>query len=203
MEANRLPIIVRVARPSSDPATQGHLLPFHGRRSRASSLLFLFAFRQKDHRRGRAVPQPRRTVGRHVNQHGAADDRRAGRAWAWRMIHSTRTGEGRARAKARGQHMGRPPEMTAAQKQDTRRRRKDGESVADPGAILWCVTGSDLLSQCLRLFNLPDKYVARNTLHHCPINGCLGEICANQNHPRRCIRIFLNSLSGYGRNCPF
>ena len=43
----------------------------------------------------------------------------------------TRTGEGRARAKLRGQHMGRPPKMTAAQKQEARRRRKDGESVAD------------------------------------------------------------------------
>ena len=42
-----------------------------------------------------------------------------------------RTGEGRARAKLRGQHMGRPAKMTAAQKQEARRRRKDGESVAD------------------------------------------------------------------------
>ncbi|MGO9897028.1 MAG: helix-turn-helix domain-containing protein [Bryobacteraceae bacterium] len=43
----------------------------------------------------------------------------------------TRTGEGRARAKLRGQRMGRPPKMTAAQKQEARRRRKDGGSVAD------------------------------------------------------------------------
>jgi DNA invertase Pin-like site-specific DNA recombinase len=42
-----------------------------------------------------------------------------------------RTGEGRARAKARGQHMGRPPKMMAAQKREARQRRKDGESVAD------------------------------------------------------------------------
>jgi DNA invertase Pin-like site-specific DNA recombinase len=42
-----------------------------------------------------------------------------------------RTGEGRARAKLRGQHMGRPPKMTAAQMQEARRSRKDGESVAD------------------------------------------------------------------------
>ncbi len=48
-----------------------------------------------------------------------------------RDLIRTRTGEGRARARLRGQHMGRPPEMTAAQKQEARRRRKDGESVAD------------------------------------------------------------------------
>ncbi len=43
----------------------------------------------------------------------------------------TRTGEGRERAKARGQHMGRPPKMTPSQKREARRRRKDSESVAD------------------------------------------------------------------------
>lgn len=48
-----------------------------------------------------------------------------------RDLIRTRTGEGRARAKLRGQHMGRPPKMTAAQKREARQRRKDGESVAD------------------------------------------------------------------------
>ena len=48
-----------------------------------------------------------------------------------RDLIRTRTGEGHTRAKLRGQHMGRPPKMTAAQKQEARRRRKDGESVAD------------------------------------------------------------------------
>jgi Resolvase, N terminal domain/Helix-turn-helix domain of resolvase len=48
-----------------------------------------------------------------------------------RDLIRTRTGEGRERAKARGQHMGRPPKMTPSQKQEARRRRKDGESVAD------------------------------------------------------------------------
>ena len=48
-----------------------------------------------------------------------------------RDLIRTRTGEGRARAKARGQHMGRPPKMTAAQKREARQRRNDGESVAD------------------------------------------------------------------------
>ena len=47
-----------------------------------------------------------------------------------RDLIRTRTGEGRARAKLRGQHMGRPPKMTAAQKEEARRRRK-GEAVAD------------------------------------------------------------------------
>ena len=48
-----------------------------------------------------------------------------------RDLIRTRTGEGRARAKLRGQHMGRPPKMTPSQTQEARRRRKDGESVAD------------------------------------------------------------------------
>jgi len=48
-----------------------------------------------------------------------------------RDLIRTRTGEGRERAKARGQHMGRPPKMTPSQKQEACRRRKDGESVAD------------------------------------------------------------------------
>jgi DNA invertase Pin-like site-specific DNA recombinase len=48
-----------------------------------------------------------------------------------RDLIRTRTGEGRARAKSRGQHMGRPPKMTPSQTREARRRRKDGESVAD------------------------------------------------------------------------
>jgi DNA invertase Pin-like site-specific DNA recombinase len=34
----------------------------------------------------------------------------------------TRTAEGRSRAKARGQHMGRPPKLTSQQQKETRRR---------------------------------------------------------------------------------
>ena len=48
-----------------------------------------------------------------------------------RDLIRTRTGEGRERAKLCGQHMGRPSKMTETQKQEARRRRKDGESVAD------------------------------------------------------------------------
>ena len=67
-----------------------------------------------------------------------------------RDLIRTRTGEGRARAKLRGQHMGRPPKMTAAQMQEARRSRKDGESVADltrpygvsPAVIYRCTAAS-------------------------------------------------------------
>lgn len=67
-----------------------------------------------------------------------------------RDLIRTRTGEGRARAKLRGQHMGRPAKMTAVQKQEARRRRKDGESVADlarsygvsPAAIYRCTAAA-------------------------------------------------------------
>lgn len=48
-----------------------------------------------------------------------------------RDLIRTRTSEGRARAKERGQHMGRPAKMTIAQKQEACRRRADGEAVAD------------------------------------------------------------------------
>lgn len=48
-----------------------------------------------------------------------------------RDLIRTRMSEGRARAKARSQHMGRPAKMTLAQKQEARPRHADGESVAD------------------------------------------------------------------------
>ena len=48
-----------------------------------------------------------------------------------RDLIRTRTGEGRARAKLRGQHMGRPPKMTAAQKAEAIQRRNNGEDGAD------------------------------------------------------------------------
>ena len=48
-----------------------------------------------------------------------------------RDLIRTRTGEGRARAKLRGQHMWRPPKMTAAQKAKAIQRRNDGEDGAD------------------------------------------------------------------------
>lgn len=76
--------------------------------------------------------RPREAVGGHNDQHGAADDRRAWRAAdVERDLNPTRSGEGRARAKLRGQHMGRLPKLAAAQKQEARRGHKDGEAVAD------------------------------------------------------------------------
>lgn len=48
-----------------------------------------------------------------------------------RDLIRTRTSEGRARAKERGAHMGRPAKLTPAQMAECRRRKEDGESVAD------------------------------------------------------------------------
>jgi len=48
-----------------------------------------------------------------------------------RDLIRTRTSEGRARAKERGQHMGRPAKLTPAQQREAWKRRGDGESVAD------------------------------------------------------------------------
>ena len=42
----------------------------------------------------------------------------------------TRVGEERARARLRGQRMGRPPKMIAAQKREARRRRGGGQAAA-------------------------------------------------------------------------
>lgn len=50
-----------------------------------------------------------------------------------RELIRTRTGEGRARAKARGQHMGRPPKLTAHQKREALARRDEGETLAEIG----------------------------------------------------------------------
>jgi DNA invertase Pin-like site-specific DNA recombinase len=48
-----------------------------------------------------------------------------------RDLIRTRTAEGRSRAKARGQHMGRPPRLTDAQKTEARRRRAEGATLAE------------------------------------------------------------------------
>jgi len=47
-----------------------------------------------------------------------------------RDLIRTRTAEGRNRAKARGQHMGRPSKLTDAQKAEARRRRAEGATLA-------------------------------------------------------------------------
>src|SRR5438067_12927386 len=48
-----------------------------------------------------------------------------------RDLIRTRTAEGRSRAQKRGQHMGRPPKLTAAQKIEARRRRAQGATLAE------------------------------------------------------------------------
>ena len=51
-----------------------------------------------------------------------------------RDLIRTRTGEGRARAVARGQKMGRPPKLTPHQRREAiKRRGRGGESLADIG----------------------------------------------------------------------
>ena len=48
-----------------------------------------------------------------------------------RDLIRTRTAEGRNRAKARGQHMGRPPKLTPQQQKEARRRCDNGEPIGD------------------------------------------------------------------------
>jgi DNA invertase Pin-like site-specific DNA recombinase len=58
----------------------------------------------------------------------------AGLAEFKRDLIRTRTGEGRARAVARGQKMGRPPKLTPHQRREAiKRRDRGGESLADIG----------------------------------------------------------------------
>jgi DNA invertase Pin-like site-specific DNA recombinase len=48
-----------------------------------------------------------------------------------RDLIRTRTAEGRGRAKARGQHMGRPPKLTPQQRQEARQRRAEGATLSE------------------------------------------------------------------------
>jgi hypothetical protein len=48
-----------------------------------------------------------------------------------RDLIRTRTAEGRSRAKACGQHMGRPPKLTPQQQQEARRRRAEGATLKE------------------------------------------------------------------------
>lgn len=50
-----------------------------------------------------------------------------------RELIRTRTGEGRARAVARGQRMGRPPKLTPHQRREAIKRREKGETLAEIG----------------------------------------------------------------------
>lgn len=54
-----------------------------------------------------------------------------------RDLIRTRRAEGRSRAKARGQHMGRPPKLTPQQQKEARRRRAEGATLAElPKAMM-------------------------------------------------------------------
>jgi DNA invertase Pin-like site-specific DNA recombinase len=48
-----------------------------------------------------------------------------------RDLIRTRTAEGRTRAKAQGQHMGRPPKLTPQQQAEARRRRAEGATLRE------------------------------------------------------------------------
>jgi DNA invertase Pin-like site-specific DNA recombinase len=48
-----------------------------------------------------------------------------------RDLIRTRTAEGRSRAQARGQHMGRPPKLNQAQQAEARRRRAEGATLTE------------------------------------------------------------------------
>jgi DNA invertase Pin-like site-specific DNA recombinase len=48
-----------------------------------------------------------------------------------RDLIRTRTAEGRSRAQQRGQHIGRPSKLTAAQKAEARRRRAEGATLSE------------------------------------------------------------------------
>src|SRR5271157_4868912 len=48
-----------------------------------------------------------------------------------RDLIRTRTAEGRSRAKARGQRMGRPPKLTPEQQREARRRRAEGATLEE------------------------------------------------------------------------
>lgn len=48
-----------------------------------------------------------------------------------RDLIRTRTAEGRSRAKARGQHMGRPPKLTIGQQVEARKRRAEGATLKE------------------------------------------------------------------------
>src|ERR1700748_2355268 len=52
-----------------------------------------------------------------------------------RDLIRTRTAEGRSRAKAQGQHMGRPPKLTPQQQKEARQRRAEGATLKELALI--------------------------------------------------------------------
>ena len=88
-----------------------------------------------DRRSQSRVPIADRHLGRHHHVARPADvDRLGGLAEFERDLIRARTGEGRARAVARGVKMGRPPKLTPHQQKEAIKRRDQGEeTLADIG----------------------------------------------------------------------
>jgi DNA invertase Pin-like site-specific DNA recombinase len=60
-----------------------------------------------------------------------------------RDLIRTRTAEARSRAKARRQHMRRPPKLTPQQQKEARRRQAEGVTLKETGKELQCRAGDD------------------------------------------------------------
>jgi hypothetical protein len=88
--------------------------------------------READCRYRRGIPLSRRAMGRHQHQYRPPDAGRVGGlADVERNLIRTRTAEGRARAKLRGKHMGRPLKLAAEQCREALARREAGEAPAE------------------------------------------------------------------------
>jgi DNA invertase Pin-like site-specific DNA recombinase len=98
----------------------------------ARSLFDLFAIVQRINESGamfRSIAEPWADTGTSTGRMMLAV--MAGMADVERDLIRTRTAEGRARATARGQHMGRPPKLTPEQKREALVRRDAGEAPAE------------------------------------------------------------------------
>ncbi|UGY20888.1 recombinase family protein (plasmid) [Bradyrhizobium septentrionale] len=98
----------------------------------ARSLFDLFAIVQRINQGGavfRSIAEPWADTGTSTGRMMLAV--MAGMADVERDLIRTRTAEGRARATARGQHMGRPPKLTPEQKREALARREAGEPPAE------------------------------------------------------------------------
>jgi DNA invertase Pin-like site-specific DNA recombinase len=98
----------------------------------ARSLFDLFAIVQRINDSGavfRSIAEPWADTGTSTGRMMLAV--MAGMADVERDLIRTRTAEGRARATARGQHMGRPPKLTPEQKREALERREAGEAPAE------------------------------------------------------------------------
>jgi hypothetical protein len=89
-------------------------------------------YRQTDCGRRRAIPLTGRALGRHLHKHRSVMIAvLGGLADVERDLIRTRRAEGRTRAKARGQRMGRPPKLTPEQQREARLRRAAGATLEE------------------------------------------------------------------------